>query len=210
MADARSSFSRKNPRGAVAAFRLAFPHETDVELVVKVHKTDVRSSPELVRLLSEIKSDARIRLINQTMTRDQIDRLLLDAHALVSLHRAEGFGLPLLEAQTFGLATIATAWSGNLDFTTEETSLLVPYTMTTTHDEGGIYGKVTWAEPDIRSAAAAMRKLYDDPSELERITTAGWKASRPERQLGRFARGLQNTCLRNWQQVAPVDVGKGP
>jgi glycosyltransferase involved in cell wall biosynthesis len=195
MADARSSLSRKNPHGAVNAFRLAFPNETDVKLLVKLHKTDVRNSPELDRLLAEIERDPRISLINKTMTRDELDRLYLEAHTFVSLHRAEGFGLPLLEAQTLGLATIATAWSGNVDFTTNETSLLVPYTLTDAYDEGGVYGKVTWAEPDIESAAAAMRTLYDHPSEFARISTAGWNATRPKEQLDRFTISLQRTCL---------------
>ena len=152
--------------------------------------TRVATSPELGELLAEIKLDSRIRLINQTMTRDELDRLFLQAHAFVSLHRAEGFSIPLLEAQTLGLATIATAWSGNLDFTTQETSLLIPYKMTTTQDAGNVYGDVTWAEPEIEAAAAAMRKLHDSPGELARIAAAGWQASRPQIQLDRFARRL--------------------
>ena len=202
MADARSSLSRKNPYGVVKAFQLAFQHENDVELLVKLHKTEIRSSPELDKLLSEIKLDSRIRLINQTMTRDELDSLFLEAHAFVSLHRAEGFGIPLLEAQTLGLATIATAWSGNLDFTTQDTSLLIPYRMTTTHDAGNIYGDVTWAEPDIEAAAAAMRKLHDSPGEVARIATAGWQASRPKIQLDRFAKTLEHTCLGSQGMVA--------
>ena len=197
MADARSSLSRKNPQGVVKAFQSAFPNESDVELLVKLHKTKIRSSPELDQLLDSIKLDSRIRLINQTMTREEIDRLMLSAHAFVSLHRAEGFGIPLLEAQSFGLATIATAWSGNLDFTTQATSLLIPYKMTTMHDTGGVYGNVTWAEPDTASAAAAMRRLYDNPSELARIASAGWEAGQPQRQLSRFANSLGHTCIRN-------------
>ena len=197
MADARSSLSRKNPQGVVKAFQSAFPNESDVELLVKLHKTDIRGSPELDQLLAAIKLDSRIRLINQTMTRDEIDRLMLSAHAFVSLHRAEGFGIPLLEAQSFGLATIATAWSGNLDFTTQATSFLIPYKMTTMHDTGDVYGNVTWAEPDIASAAAAMRRLYNNPSELARIASAGWEASQPQRQLSRFANSLEHTCVCN-------------
>ena len=121
----------------------------------------------------------------------------LEAHVFVSLHRAEGFSLPLLEAQTLGLATIATAWSGNLDFTTQETSLLIPYKMTTTHDAGNVYGDVTWAEPEIGAAAAAMRRLHDNPGELARIASAGWQASRPQCQLSRFANSLEHTCVCN-------------
>ena len=77
MADARSSLSRKNPQGVVKAFQSAFPDESDVELLVKLHKTEIRSSPELDQLLDAIKLDSRIRLINQTMTRDDLARLLL-------------------------------------------------------------------------------------------------------------------------------------
>ena len=77
----------------VKAFQSAFPNESDVELLVKLHKTDIRGSPELDQLLAAIKLDPRIRLINQTMTR-KIDRIMLSAHAFVSLHRAEGFGIP--------------------------------------------------------------------------------------------------------------------
>ena len=201
MADARSSLSRKNPQGVVKAFQLAFPNEYDVELLVKLHKTEIRSSPELDKLLAEIRLDSRIRLINQTMTRDELDRLFLEAHVFVSLHRAEGFGIPLLEAQTLGLATIATAWSGNMDFTTQETSLLIPYKMTTTHDAGNVYGDVTWAEPDIEAAAAAMRKLHDSPGELAHLASAGWRASRPQIQLDRFAATLGHTCLGNHGMV---------
>jgi glycosyltransferase involved in cell wall biosynthesis len=192
MADARSSLSRKNPIGAVKAFRSAFPNETDVELTVKLHKTDVRESAELRRLLDEISQDSRIRLIDRTLERNELEQLLLSCHSFVSLHRAEGFGLPILEAQTFGLATIVTGWSGNLDFTNDETSLVIPYTMTTTHDTGNVYGRVRWADPDLQSAARAMRKLYDSPGELARIAAAGWNAHRPERQLDHFAKSFKS------------------
>jgi glycosyltransferase involved in cell wall biosynthesis len=195
MADARSSLSRKNPQGAIEAFRLAFPGQSDVELVVKLHKTDVRNSPELDRLIAAIKADSRVRLINRTMNRDEMNQLMLNAHAFVSLHRSEGFGIPLLEAQTLGLATIATAWSGNMDFTTADTTILIPYTIKSTHDTGGVYGDVTWAEPDVEAAAAAMRKLYYFPGELARIAAAGWEASRPQQQLSRLARALPKTRL---------------
>jgi glycosyltransferase involved in cell wall biosynthesis len=186
MADARSSLSRKNPRGAVKAFQLAFPRERDVELVVKLQGTEARSSPELEKLLEEIKPDTRIRLVKKMLTQEEMNQLFSRSHVLVSLHRGEGFGLPLLEAQTCGLATIATAWSGNLDFTTPENSALIPYTLTTMRDEGEVYGQVTWAEPDLRAAATAMRRFYDDPSDLAHVAAAGWGASLPNRQLERL------------------------
>jgi glycosyltransferase involved in cell wall biosynthesis len=197
VADPHSSLSRKNPRGTVKAFQLAFPREDNVKLIVKFPRKGVHGSSELDRLLAEIKLDSRICLNDQTLKRDELDKLFLEAHVLVSLHRAEGFSLPLLEAQTLGLATIATAWSGNMDFTTAETSILIPYTIVSAHDDGGLYGNVTWAEPDIEAAAAAMRLLYDSPTEFARIASAGWKASRPQQQIVRLTKALQQTCLCN-------------
>ncbi|MGF6721181.1 glycosyltransferase involved in cell wall biosynthesis [Paraburkholderia sp. GAS41] len=189
MADARSSLARKNPRAAVEAFRRAFPNEWDVSLVIKLQAN--QASEEVNTLLSEAEDDPRICIIQETMTRAEVDRLFSDAHVYVSLHRAEGFGLPLLEARLFGLATLATAWSGNLDFMSEEDSVLIPCELATMRDEGGVYGEVTWAEPDVDAAALAMRRFYEDPAYLARIAKAGWEASSPERQLARLAEALR-------------------
>jgi glycosyltransferase involved in cell wall biosynthesis len=121
--------------------------------------------------------------------------LFSSAHVYVSLHRAEGFGLPLLEARLFGLATLATAWSGNLDFMSEEDSALSPCKLATMRDEGGVYGEVTWADPDVGAAAVSMRRFYEDPVYLAQIAKAGWEASSPERQLARLAAALKTSDL---------------
>ena len=70
--------------------------------------------------------DSRIKVLMKTLSREEIDELITKSHVFVSLHRAEGFSLPLLEARMAGLATIATAWSGNMDFMNENDSILVP------------------------------------------------------------------------------------
>jgi glycosyltransferase involved in cell wall biosynthesis len=190
MADTRSSLARKNPIGAMKAFVRAFPSEMDVELVVKL--SGAAHTLQFAEIIREIKMDSRMRAIHGTLSRDEVDRLFETAHIFVSLHRAEGFGLPLLEAQSHGLATIATGWSGNLDFTTPETTMLVPYTLATMKDDGGVYGgEVTWAEPDIDAAAQAMRRFYEDPAELARFARAGWLAASPDIQMRRFRRALQ-------------------
>ena len=44
---------------------------------------------------------------------------------MVSLTHGEGFGRPLLEATMTGLPVIASAWSGQIDFLSEENSLLI-------------------------------------------------------------------------------------
>jgi glycosyltransferase involved in cell wall biosynthesis len=87
----------------------------------------------------------------------------------VSLHRAEGYGLTLAEAMAVGRPVIGTAYSGNLEFMTADTSMLIPYTFTHVPFGCAPYPPGTrWAEPDIDAASAAMRAVASDP---------GWAAA---------------------------------
>lgn len=54
------------------------------------------------------------------------DTLIPLSDCYTSLHRSEGFGLRMAEAMALGKPTIATAYSGNLDFMTAENSYLCP------------------------------------------------------------------------------------
>jgi hypothetical protein len=191
MADSRSSFARKNPLGAIAAFREAFPHEPDVRLVVKLK---LHSAHDMAAQIAELaRNDPRIVLISTTLSPGEVDALFLSAHAFVSLHRAEGFGLPLLEAMGLGLATIATGWSGNTEFMNDDNSLLVDYQVVTEHDEGGVYGTVTWANPDTSSAAAHMRRLYDDPQWMAALIERSRRDTDFDRQLHRYGTNLKRS-----------------
>ena len=53
--------------------------------------------------------------------------LMAACDCYVSLHRAEGYGLTLAEAMAVARPVIGTAYSGNLEFMTPETSVLIPY-----------------------------------------------------------------------------------
>ena len=71
------------------------------------------------------------------------------ADCYVSLHRSEGLGLTMAESMVLGKPVIATAYSGNLDFMTEENSFLVPYSWTEVPRGAGPYpAGARWAEPD--------------------------------------------------------------
>jgi glycosyltransferase involved in cell wall biosynthesis len=92
----------------------------------------------------------------------------------VSLHRAEGFGLGMAEAMACGKAVIATPWSGNVDFTRHDNALLVDYALVPLERDLGPYRKgEPWAEPDVDSAARAMREIARSRELRERLGARG-------------------------------------
>ena len=94
---------------------------------------------------------------------------MLAADCFVSLHRAEGLGLGLAQCKALGKPAIATAYSGNLAFMTDENSWLVPYTMTTVGPDALPYpAGAPWAEPDLEAAVAAMRAVVYDRDDAVR------------------------------------------
>src|SRR5947209_20086958 len=89
---------------------------------------------------------------------------------LVSLHRAEGFGLAPAEMMSLGKPVVATGWSANMDFMTAENSMPVRYTLEPLKETIGAYkaGPV-WAEADVEHAASCIRRLLDEPELRQRI-----------------------------------------
>ncbi len=174
MIDARSSLARKNPLGAIRAFQQAFaPDDNSVRLVVKV--IAAWKDPRAIAGLREVAAGWRaIRFLDEELSDAETQQLVASADCLVSLHRAEGFGLPLAEAMLAGLPVIATDWSGNSDFT-RGASYAVPYRMIPVADPSGRYGGsgLEWADPDIDAAAVAMRQVRDDPAGRAAIARRG-------------------------------------
>jgi glycosyltransferase involved in cell wall biosynthesis len=154
-----SSFARKNPLAAIAAFRAAFGDRTDRILVLKVTHSDHAPADfaELVR-----HADApNIRLETRVLPPEDCHALTACADIVLSLHRGEGFGLVMAEAMLLGKPVVATGWSGNLDYMDQSNACLVPFQLVQAEDPRSIYSGL-WAEPDVNEAARWLRTLADD------------------------------------------------
>jgi glycosyltransferase involved in cell wall biosynthesis len=175
-----SGFDRKNPVAAIAAFRRAFADRDDVTLIVKAQGAPLSHKASYRALMAAIAGAPNISVLDRDLTSLERDALIARADVLVSLHRSEGFGLPLAEALVLGKAVIATNWSGNTDFMTRDTSSLIDYKLVPMSTATAAYAglKAHWADPDIDHASAEMLRL-SDPSAR---TALGANAHRFARQ----------------------------
>ncbi|MBV9653505.1 MAG: glycosyltransferase family 4 protein [Acetobacteraceae bacterium] len=178
-----SSFARKNPLGAIAAFRAAFGDRPDRLLVLKVGNPG--DFPAEFRVIAQaVAGAANIRLETRTLPAADSHALTAAADIILSLHRSEGFGLVPAEAMLLGRAVVATGWSGNMDFMTAENAVPVGYRLVPAADPRAVFEAegAVWAEPDLQEAAEALRRLADDRQ--LRVALGGAAREAAARRLG--------------------------
>ena len=189
-----STVERKNPLGVIEAFETAFPRDDPagpaVRLTIKTSSSE-QFLDKAAALRRRTAHDPRMQWLDALLPQDQLDALYLKADALVSLHRAEGFGLTLAEAMGMGIPVIATGYSGCMDFMPPGSGCLIPWSMQPIPRTFGDYvAGAYWAEPSIKDAAAAMRQLACDPA---------WS-----RQLGQQGRSVVSERLSQQRVTAVV------
>jgi len=164
MFDSRSTAMRKNPMGAIAAFQRAFAPADDAVLIVKA----VESGAE-PKAFAELRAAAvgwpNIRFVTAHFSDSEVLELIASVDVLISLHRSEGFGLPIAEAMTLGVPAVVTGWSGSAEFA-EGAVVTIPYRLVPATDPSSRYARpdLHWAEPDLDAAAAALRRLAAEPA----------------------------------------------
>lgn len=159
-----SSFERKNPCAAIRAFRQAFGDDPAARLIVKF--ANASAYPKAVQLMKEAAGGAsNVAFIGEMLDFAGVEALYAESDVVMSLHRAEGFGLVVAEGMLRGLPVIATDWSGNTDFMTRETGMPVGYKLVPAHDPQNTYEHpdMCWADADVDQAAEALRTLRADP-----------------------------------------------
>lgn len=175
MFDGRSTFARKNPWGVLEAWTRAFPEPAmGRRLVIKTVRLD--TDPQAAaRLHAAIGGRTDITLIDSELDDAGTLSLIASCDAVLSLHRAEGFGLVMAEAMALGRPVIATGWSGNLDFMDADSAMLVPARTIPVNAGAGHYASGVWADPDLGQAAQAILAIADQPALRSRLGRAGVK-----------------------------------
>lgn len=139
---------RKNLTAVIAAFRAAFPSETDVRLRLKI----TPNCPPF-----DIPDDTRIEVTRAVMPANDVAEWNRSLSAFVNASFAEGFGLHLLEAMACGVPLISTAASGPESYFDGTVGLVVPHRTIPVKND---YYDGNWYEPDFDAMVESMKQVH--------------------------------------------------
>jgi glycosyltransferase involved in cell wall biosynthesis len=203
MCDFNSHAARKNPVGAIRAFRAAFARRGGGErLLIKTINGHARPD-QLEALLREVGEDPRIVVIDGAFSRAATHGLVAAADCLVSLHRSEGFGRVVAEAMLLRTPVVATGYSGSNSVLDETTGFPVAYRLVPVPPGDYPYAEGSeWAEPDLDDAVDRLRVAARAQAGVEaRIAAAQARVSRDH--------GLDRVAVRFGERLAAIGAAGG-
>ena len=159
---------RKNPFGVLEAFdKLCVTQKENAHLVLKLSNLD-RCSNEIKQKVQSYIDRLPVTLIDRYLKRSELISLMAASDCYFSMHRSEGFGLPLAEAMFLGVPVVATGWSSNMDFMTLNNSYPIKYDLVELDQDYGPYKKGSiWADPDVGHAASCLLEIMTQPQSAQ-------------------------------------------
>ncbi len=160
--DGYSNIHRKNPSGAIIAFKRAkelLGASFNARLVIKA----INLSDKDKMIVEGQTRGLCCTVISKYLSKEVLLDLLGGCSGFISLHRSEGLGLNIIDAMLLERPVIATKYSGNLDFMNENNSCLIDGKIVGTSMIHGVYQGSTWMEPDTEQAAEAIVEILSNP-----------------------------------------------
>ena len=150
---------RKNSKVTVECFQEAFKNGENVELIIKTRE---RFLPLEVKIAAN--HDSRIKIIEKTITEDELVKVYNYCHCFIYPSRGEGFSFPPRNAIANGMPTMVTNWSALEEI---PGAIKIPITGLTAMPPCGFsYGehdKMHMANIDIGCLIGYMQDLYNSP-----------------------------------------------
>jgi glycosyltransferase involved in cell wall biosynthesis len=168
--------TRKFIDGLARAFTEEFTRSEDVELVLHAHNSYVPGF-SLHGAIEGLNLRGRPRIVaSDQVSHAGLLALYQSADCFVCPTRAEGFGLPILEAMACGVPAIVTRYSAPVDFVSEANGYLIDVErMVDAHCDIFDIHTGQWAEPSVPHLRALMRAAVND---REALRARGEQAAR--------------------------------
>ncbi|MDX6555380.1 MAG: hypothetical protein QOD86_1575 [Miltoncostaeaceae bacterium] len=207
----------------IDAWADAFGPDDDVTLVLKCGSLE-GLGPDDIRARLEARLGGRpaatIVVDGELLPAADVPGIYAGADAFVLATRGEGWGRPPMEALAMGLPTIASAWSGNLEFMHPGNSWLIEGEVVPVRRWRPLPPELwkghRWFEPDREALAAALREVATlGPAARERAAGAREDLIArfgPEPVANRLVE-LAEGALERWrarQRLSVACVWRGP
>jgi GT2 family glycosyltransferase/glycosyltransferase involved in cell wall biosynthesis len=188
------------------AYWRTFSKRDDVTLVIKDY--GAQSGDVSIRdMLKDGADRARVEHHRDFTSKAKLIELYQSCDAFVSAHRGEGYAMKILDAMACGLPVVTPVFGGPADFCNGENCLPVDFTMTPVGDcfdtrALRITNSPMWANPDVDSLGAQMRRIVEDGPMRRRLGELGREQARDRftwthaaEQLYRFTTSLPQADL---------------
>ena len=193
------------------AYWRAFSSRDDVVLVMKDYGAS-SGDTSLRKMLAERPDRARVECLTEFTSKEALIALYKSCDAFVSAHRAEGYGMKILDALACGLPVITPLFGGPTDFCTPANCYPVDFSLIPVGDcydtrALRILNGPVWAEPDVESLVRQMRRVADDRDAARRVGQQAY-ADVAERFTWRhtardFAQHLATLSASSQRQTSP-------
>jgi len=171
---------RKGTKLLIRVFDETFKDNDHVRLVLCSHtyKKDFDFKNFIKQL--ELHHPEKIIRVGPFARNENLADLYRSCNAFVIPTRAEGWGLPVIEAMACGLPVIVTGYSGLTEYATNKNAFLIDYELEKIRKPFGLqvesqstnYGE--WAKPDIEHLKELMQYIVKNPEQAKK---RGYKAS---------------------------------
>jgi GT2 family glycosyltransferase/glycosyltransferase involved in cell wall biosynthesis len=168
---------RYGTRLLLEAYWQAFGPGDPVALVVKDYGTGAADT-SIRDLIRAGAGRARVEYLTDFTSKRDLIRLYRSCDAFASAHRAEGFGMKILDALACGLPVVTPLFGGPADFCTASNSFPVAFRPAPVGDCLDTRGfrltnAPTWCEPDRDDLARQLRRVVEDPEAARAVGARG-------------------------------------
>ncbi|MHC1591789.1 MAG: glycosyltransferase [Candidatus Helarchaeales archaeon] len=158
---------RKGTSILVNSFLEEFKNDDDVILVLKSYGWGTGEK--------EWRNNPKLKIIMDPIPDEKMGGLYTAADCFVLPTKAEGFGMPILEAMACGLPVIVTNYSGHLDFCNDDNSFLIKVDhFEPAFGSDGEDWRGVWAVPDSEHLKDLMREAYNSRDMIKQVGMKGY------------------------------------
>lgn len=170
---------RKGHDVILKAFRMAFPHESDVELYMMCENNFPQAKKFSNFMVENYTSDYRVKILPRVQTEEEVAHIMSQMDCGLFPARAEGWNLELLEMMAVGKHVIASNCTGHTEFCDKNNAMLIEMPKKEPAYDGIWFdGKFNWHainDEQLYSIVDYMKSFYNKwkGSDTSLVNTAG-------------------------------------